>query len=623
MKQLQKFVCYALFVSTFIIMLPEHVFAAKTFDLSDEKFVHTSSTGDDNGTIKHRFVVQDGDTRTDTALYFTPEGASSELKGITGTLFNDLREDPANGNKKIVKVYNLSKPLESYNEPRLSLVVQEVGGALYVVNMFFTLPGTPGLAGFGKVCPTIEAVYSASAPALTIGPSGHIEYGEGSSFWSCFFDAKRVIDNMSDYNINIGSSQGQISKAIAPTPEWIPYLLAFYNKRVAEGPRFVMESTNNASIEPTKAEQDKCKSLQLTGPFSENDDYKKLLIGLKEDIGKIFENQAQTNEFNDLLGDPVDAVKDKDREYYQKFYMANSSHAFPDMVVNEEYVSNYKNIVDGTEINKFYAGMVNQGDGSLGTAAATTAGATVLTVWGSRVAAAKVMQGLTSSSTLAASGASRFATSTFIGSGAIRALFSGLASASGASSAALTAAGPWVLPVLLLGILAYVVYHDLKGDGNIFSDAINKWIDGINKDDYVKSVFRLMVAYFYVQANRNYQKCTETWGKVSGQEDNYQEITLLAKSSLDGLKEAFSTIPADTCSAGGVKDMLSITKMMRAAFCSLGMILKDWADSFMCFAQQQLAQSIGLENMPLSVTVKCNTKGSTSYPGELTLPSTK
>jgi hypothetical protein len=171
----------------------------------------------------------------------------------------------------------------------------------------------------------------------------------------------------------------------------------------------------------------------------------------------------------------------------------------------------------------------------------------------------------------------------------------------GAAGTASTAISAVVWPVLILA-LTYII-----------ANLIAKWWQDHNIADYVRSTFQLMVAYIYIKANRDYQQCTGTWAKYPDQEGNYKDITLVSKSSLSQLQDKFANVKNEDACNTGWTDVLHPVKLIGAAFCALGLMLQSWANSLMCFAQNQLTNAIGLNSIPLSGTECATGQGVPSY----------
>lgn len=355
-----------------------------------------------------------------------------------------------------------------------------------------------------------------------------------------------------------------------------------------------------------------------------DDAHKLVFDSLKNALLEGVDEDAKTSVVS-YLNDPNLISKDEDQTLYQMFYRSGSnSEKFPDLKVDQNLSDSFTNLIIQSKINsammsandkdkdsvenwettvKVVGGTVVGGKIAFG---ATTKGLPWL--YNKLVSSAAAMKtpvgkalvtngvaelsqvaqvaettggglipaGMRASSIIGINGEAMLLPTT-ITAETEAAMIAGGTSTAGTGSAIASFLGPIVIFVLIamMAYFGYLLYKKIQFENSV--------------KDLIRDMVKVELAYSYILANKEYQKCAETWD--SDQQTFFQKISAAKDEAIQSAKDALNAAYKDICPQAS---FAIIPSWFQASLCGLGMALWEAGQSLMKFASKQFEQVLGI-----------------------------
>ena len=622
MKKSFKYISWIIIIAVITYHLPKNILAATTYNYNDSKVSQHSADWLDFEKSKFSLAGQGQEikiihqwgysvTNGNTSYKYTQEySVASEdylrtySKDPIEVKFFDKEKNLA---KIKLRVYRFTDPNLPSFAKNFGLLVENVNNnTQFIVGMFYidenkdTWKDDCYRTRLGKI--VVQ-----SSPDLM---EAEVQ-GDSSSKGLCAYKPNRV---RQDANLFPESKDAQD----------IFYYIFHLNSYIRQNAPILgnIESDNSfLQLNPTEEQKKKCNKtandFYLTKPltsYGEDGIHDEIILKMRDMLKSYSDDSKVHAEISKRIQN-IDYTAEDDKKLFEQYYRSNSSHNFPDQLMDASYALNFQDLYNKAEIDKViaeynagYKIFIEHADTAATVGGATIAGSALKvgvtkaaehlgtalaggTAATAAAAEAAVVAGTAAPVVLASdiviNGAVYAAGTTIPASLAAQAgLAPAVAAPVAASGSAIGAFAASVFTPIVIAIVVIVAAY-------LIWVAWKAWKLNKSIDQYFKSLFMVTMAWYYAQQNKAYQECAGSWSdeKYSGQQEYYSKISLLKNQTDTQAKEAMGIIFEDNiCPEAKV---WAASSWFRASLCGIGVALWRAGKSLMDFSMEQLAVVLG------------------------------
>lgn len=519
-------------------------------------------------------------------------------------LYNNDVEGPSSSNPNKLSVYKL----ETNGVLSFSLIVQTVDSDKYIVGAFWA--NESSATGEGKQCNASAGVQSTIVDGYQTPASLQAETGGGSGPTGlCAYTMDKIKFSAfasSDYS-TVGTPQFNALRYFETLAA--KYLVTYRESSVSsalyDAKLLPLKlSMSGLSIEPSAEMKNKCKKdpddssgktvLFMDKPIMESGSSSPTYSVL-EKLKEVFRQGVSADNrgsIEDYLSTDDLITKEQDKSYFNKYYKDDGVD-YVNKPMDSGYMTGFQELYLNNQAKQLLA---KQNEGTAQTVqgyknvVVYISGGVISWELAKGVVAGGIAAAQAGFAAAAAAGAAG-ASGAVAGVAAEATLFPELAVAAETTSAGAAALSGGVgafiatvsAPVIIIAALALIGFL-----------AYNAWVQA-NARDAIQGVFtsmyQILVANYYIQANKKYQECTGTWDKVAGQSDTYKHIQILKSDAQSSTLSTLDQLFTNEC--GTQPGLLQIGSSIVYAMCTLAVTLRDFANNFIKGALDTLKMTIG------------------------------